>query len=153
MSDLISRQDAIDVLAIDEKLLKRVLDYMDVVGDEREKYEWGLGLIESYIFDLKQLPSAQPERPKGEWVGVHAYCNHKNEEAKVNGKSERYLPSGMVIGVYCNQCWCRADKKSDFCPNCGADMRQEERDYERGIEQVQHDMLYEPTYNSEDGSM
>lgn len=28
-----------------------------------------------------------------------------------------------------------------------------EDDDERGIEQMQHDMLYEPTYNSEDGSM
>lgn len=26
-------------------------------------------------------------------------------------------------------------------------------DYERAIEQSEHDMLYEPTYNSEDGSM
>lgn len=26
-------------------------------------------------------------------------------------------------------------------------------DYERAIEQTKHDMLYEPTYNSEDGSM
>ena len=26
-------------------------------------------------------------------------------------------------------------------------------DYERAIEQMEHDMLYEPTYNSEDGSM
>ena len=26
-------------------------------------------------------------------------------------------------------------------------------DYERAVEQMQHDMLYEPTYNPEDGSM
>lgn len=26
-------------------------------------------------------------------------------------------------------------------------------DYERAIEQMEHDMLYEPTYNPEDGSM
>lgn len=26
-------------------------------------------------------------------------------------------------------------------------------DYERATEQMEHDMLYEPTYNSEDGSM
>lgn len=26
-------------------------------------------------------------------------------------------------------------------------------DYERAIEQTEHDALYEPTYNSEDGSM
>lgn len=26
-------------------------------------------------------------------------------------------------------------------------------DYERAVEQMQHDMRYEPTYNAEDGSM
>lgn len=62
INDCISREAAIDALAIGEELLKRVLDDMDVVGNEREKYEWGLGLIESYISDMKELPSAQPER-------------------------------------------------------------------------------------------
>lgn len=72
---------------------------------------------------LENLPAADVrENVKGEWVGVHAYCDYLNEEAKVNGKTQQYFPTGMVIGVYCNQCWCRADKKSDFCPNCGAYM-------------------------------
>jgi len=62
MSDLIDRQAAIDALAIGAELLNRVLDDTDVVGFEREKYAWGLGLIESYISDMKELPSAQPER-------------------------------------------------------------------------------------------
>lgn len=62
MSDLISRQEAIDVLRIGEELLNRVLDDMDVVGQDREKYSWGLGLIESYISDIEELPSAEPER-------------------------------------------------------------------------------------------
>lgn len=61
MNDLISRQAAIDTLAIGEELIRRVLDEVDVVGNEREKYEWGLGLIESYISDMKDLPSAQPK--------------------------------------------------------------------------------------------
>lgn len=58
---LISLKAAIDVLGIGKELLNRVLDDTDVVGHERKKYEWGLGLIESYIADLKDLPSAQPE--------------------------------------------------------------------------------------------
>ena len=37
-SDLISRQEAIDVLTVGEEMLKRVLDDMDVVGNERKKY-------------------------------------------------------------------------------------------------------------------
>jgi hypothetical protein len=59
--DLIERQAAIDVLEIDAEFLNRVLDDTDVVGSERRKYEWGLGLIESYISDICELPSAQPE--------------------------------------------------------------------------------------------
>ena len=36
-----------------------------------------------------------------------------------------------------------------------ADMRIEETDcdYERAVEQLEHDMLYEPTFNKDDGSM
>ena len=43
----------------------------------------------------------------------------------------------------------------NFCPNCGADMRQskERSEYELAVEQFQHDALYEPTFNPEDGSM
>lgn len=61
MDDLISRQDAIDALNDGAELLRRFLDETYVVGDERAKYEWGLGLIESYIYDMDELPSAQPE--------------------------------------------------------------------------------------------
>ena len=53
MSDLISRQAAIDALDIGCELLRRALDDTDVVGVERAKYEWGLGLIESYRGDEK----------------------------------------------------------------------------------------------------
>lgn len=59
--NLISREKAIDALNVGTELLRRVLDDTDVVGAERAKYEWGLGLIESYISDMKKLPSAQPE--------------------------------------------------------------------------------------------
>jgi hypothetical protein len=61
MSDLISRQEAIEGLDVGTEVLRRVLDEVDVVGVERAKYEWGLGLIESCIADVKGLPSAQPE--------------------------------------------------------------------------------------------
>lgn len=60
MRDPIERQSAIDTLDVGAELLRRVLDDADVVGAERAKYEWGLGLIESYISDMKELPSAQP---------------------------------------------------------------------------------------------
>lgn len=53
--------------------------------------------------------------------------------------------------------WVGADSQYEpnFCPNCGADMRTKETDcdYERAVEQFEHDMLYEPTFNPDDGSM
>lgn len=61
MNDSISRQAAIDALNDGAELLRRVLDNTDIVGTEREKYEWGLGLIESYIYDMEELPSEQSE--------------------------------------------------------------------------------------------
>ena len=60
-NDTISRQVVIDILDIGKEFLMRALDDMDVVGQDREKYSWGLGLIESYIWDIEGLPSAQPE--------------------------------------------------------------------------------------------
>ena len=61
MKDPIERQEAIDVLSVGKEILNRVLDDIDVVGRDREKYSWGLGLIEEYINDIKELPSAQTE--------------------------------------------------------------------------------------------
>ena len=60
--DLIKRQDVIDTLSVGKKALSRVLNETDVVGTEREKFSFGLGLIESSIKDIEELPSAQPER-------------------------------------------------------------------------------------------
>ena len=66
MSDLIDREAAIDTLDSGAELLRCVLDITDIVGAEREKYKWGLELIESYISDMKALPSAQQWVPCSE---------------------------------------------------------------------------------------
>ena len=60
---------------------------------------------------ISELPSAQLERKKGEWIPV------------TNGRG----------GFECNRCHCYAPSYQDgvewlsaFCPNCGADMRGEQ---------------------------
>ena len=114
MNDLISRQAAIDALNYDAELLRHVLDETYVVDSDRTKFEWGLGLIESCIYDMDELPSAQPKRMRGRWV--------KDEEA-----SSQHLESIYVCSA-CNnmEAWGEVEKNTfKFCPNCGADMRGE----------------------------
>ena len=110
MYDYISRQAAIDTLNVDAELLRRVLDETDIVGTERAKYEWGLGLIESYISDIKELPSAQPERKKGKWID--------------------YSDEGYVECPFCHSATnCDGNKDElHFCFSCGADLRGEQDD-------------------------
>lgn len=115
MVDLINRQEAIDILELGAEILRRVLDDMEVVGIDREKYSYGLKLIESNIEDIKELPSAQPERKIGKWIKDKSW----SEGA---GMGESY-------GYYwkCDQCnnivkgdWSQCG--DNFCSECGADM-------------------------------
>lgn len=86
---------------------------------------------------VKALPSA--DRPQGEWIGYEipsecSVCGHHWDEY-----------------VFGQDIW-HDGSVPNYCPHCGARMKGAD-DYERAIEQAEHDMLYEPTYNSEDGSM
>lgn len=119
MNNLINRQEAIDILELGAEILRRVLDDMDVVGIDREKYSYGLKLLESDIEDIKELPPAQPERKVGKWIRGKSW----SEGA---GMGESY-------GHYwkCNQCnnivkgdWSQCG--DNFCSECGADMRERE---------------------------
>jgi len=111
--DAISRQAAIDVLAIGEEFLKRVLDEVDVIGHEREKYEWGLGLVESYISDMEELPSVNPQPKTGHWIKVE---------------------NDQCWWYECDQChneplkdkWTHDDVLSAWCSCCGAKMEESE---------------------------
>lgn len=37
----------------------------------------------------------------------------------------RKVPKQSGLGVFCSACHNHADNMTDFCPNCGADMRKE----------------------------
>lgn len=93
MTDLIDRQAVIDALNDGAELLRRVLDDTDIVGVERAKYAWGLGLIESYISDVEELPSEEPE------ITRCKDCKYRNGETK-----------GCVRNP-CVEPW----RKNDFC--------------------------------------
>jgi len=98
MSDLISRQAAIDACI-------RVREHR--AYDEIE--------------EIKGLPSAQPERKKGKWI-----------------KNPEYIGddiSGFIDNHFsCSECKKEAEINSwgfyilsDFCPHCGADMKEGEK--------------------------
>lgn len=95
--DLISRQQAIDALHC------RFAD-----GFEEDRW-WNSTHV---IAALKGLPAVPPERKMGRWIlvasgrgGYECSCCHE------------YAPSYR----------CGEDRLSNFCPNCGADMRPTER--------------------------
>jgi len=74
----------------------------------------------------KYLPSAQPERAKGHWIPVDSY-------SAFGGDETTWMAHGNPIAYYyCSNCkeQARADEEgndilSNFCPECGADMRGE----------------------------
>ena len=72
----------------------------------KENAETVYGYIKKLCDDIKALPSAQK---KGHWLY----------------DSEAYA-LGNPYGHYdCDQCGESVPRKTNFCPNCGADMREE----------------------------
>ena len=94
MDDAISRQAAIDAINCD----------ITITG--RQNAELVAQTIGMFADRIKALPSAQPEREKGEWItqefGSWAECSECHEL--------------YDIPIAC----------SNFCHNCGADMRGEQ---------------------------
>ena len=73
---------------------------------------------------IKSVPSA--DRPRGYWIG---------DKCSVCGEERAWYGSNPPI-----------------CPDCGAKM-EHNHDYERASDMCDYCERYEPTYNSEDGSM
>ena len=103
MDDTISRQAAIDAI---DKLMVSIptaggKDLMDDVNRIRAED----------ISVIKRLPSAQPERKRGHWVGI-------DDEPCETWE--------------CDKCGCIQEcfdgEQPNYCPNCGADMREDEQE-------------------------
>ena len=103
MSDTIYRQDAIDALINDVP----VYGMLDDDGHIRTGC-----MDKDVIAMLAELPSAQPERKKGEWIPERLECTN-----------------GGTYQVYrCDQCHEAFNWKMDFCGGCGAEMKGEEHE-------------------------
>ena len=74
-------------------------------------------LLELIVYEMKRLPSAQPERKTGKWIGTE-YAG--------------YADGNPVYYEWkCSACGCVIEDDEptwNFCPNCGADMRGEQND-------------------------
>ena len=110
MSDLISRQAAID--ALDKRFDSIPMEQTTEILLLRK--------------DLRNLPSAQPERKTGKWIKrKHGYWSF------VNDKGER---DGWIPSYECSECgsggW-RNPEVMNFCPSCGAKMDAEVADYDK----------------------
>ena len=104
--DLIDRAEAIAIIENKQKELCPIGKWSrnSVYGSDREKFDaW-----QEIIDEIDGLPTVQPEVRRGKWIdGVCSAC----------GFDAMYY-KGVPAQVYTN-----------FCPNCGADMR--EADHER----------------------
>ena len=107
MSDLISKQAAIDVLTENKEMINAVLDSLTLDYNTRRNEEQRRGQINEDIETIKALPSAQAERKTGRWFSDVAYYD------------EDGCP---CIVSRCSECG-EAYPESNFCPNCGARMK------------------------------
>lgn len=98
MSDLISRQAAIDALKGMAVPLYKDPACEDIWERDRT--------LDNAIDAIRGLPSVQPERKKGEWInrGRIIRCN----KCKIGYATVKGMKSALTY---------------NFCPNCGADMR------------------------------
>ena len=108
--DLISRQEAIDVL-------EEQLDYLRSLNKNEnptaEGKWYGVNWARNTIADL---PYKQNERPKGEWI----------EKVYTTKVGYGYLTSHDIVCSVCgedNDDIEGTPQMTKFCPNCGADMR------------------------------
>lgn len=104
MKNLIERQDAIDAL---RGLTHRFEDPEDwcILEGEAE-------------FVLSKLPSAQPEREKGNWV-------YGEDEYEYGIDGYHCDKCGFFVPWDYGHAFINYIEDYNFCPNCGADMREE----------------------------
>ena len=103
MSDLIDRQAAIDALKNDMASLDHIIKGMSANDVRLDAYVSQRNQVNYDIYTINNLPPAKPDRIKGHWV--NGRCDKCNAHAPF---------------------WCMASTyhESNFCPDCGAYMRE-----------------------------
>jgi len=132
-TDCIRRQDVID----------KFTSIVPYAIDDEYTHGYMDGLRDGYDVIL-ELPSVQPEQ------------RYTEEELRVF----QHGISLSLLSKRSSQYWQYDEDMATeikflerLYEKVGADMRTKKADYERAVEQLEHDMLYEPTFNQDDGSM
>ena len=120
--DTISRQAAIDALEEPRKVPDTWTDEY-AVG---ERMQW-----EKDVKALNSLPSAQPEREKGEWIKKvrKSYPWHEctGHDADGNIHTISFQKEEITTTYRCSKCgfvvW---DFEENYCPDCGRKMEKNE---------------------------
>ena len=148
--NLIDRRQAVDVI-------RAMQTYKLFAGDD-------LILVDKagVMTELMMLPSAQP---KQEWIPVSERLPEDGENVLVTYKTTdkihpcQYHDDGSRNPWYSYIDQCRAHMNMVLAwmplpePYAGKRTKETDCDYERAVEQLEHDILYEPTFNQDDGSM
>ena len=126
MGDLISRQAAID--AVKKNTFR-------LIFAEEQNYEghvaWSANAVYGDVIEgtLLELPSAQPEHPKGKWIPVtRIYKATKDEFPYMHIEWVDSTELDEIDGLRCSKCGTVYDftEARNWCSECGADMRGEQ---------------------------
>ncbi|MBQ6756494.1 MAG: hypothetical protein IJP43_06085 [Oscillospiraceae bacterium] len=114
--DYISREEAIKAL-VNLTVYNSSADIKSLV--ESKYYyqgEW-IGGVKDALEEIKNIPAADVvERKRGEWVGYPE-----------SFKFEHIYDRDAIVCPFCEVSWNFVDNDTErfnFCPNCGADMRE-----------------------------
>ena len=110
MSDLISRQAAID--AIDDVDWYHLDNRGEMVHGANSSEHQAWYKAEDVYTALDSVPSAQPERKTGKWIKLDMHAHLADHKCTACGQ-ECYVPTCMGEPMY------------TYCPNCGARMEVE----------------------------
>ena len=122
MSDLIDRNDAVEAIEFEKVYMTAYKGNSNGYvseGNPLKQYNKGL---DDAIKAVNNLAPAEPERKKGKWIDEkinsytsRTYCSECGKSAPFIYKSDDHY-GNHAHGE---------DVRTNFCPNCGADMRGE----------------------------
>lgn len=121
--DTISRQTAIEAINEDKIDLTNpnVVAVFKATGDF-EKVETQVMTCDRHIKILKDLPPAQSERKQGKWEMLQMPISPPVYKCSVCGSHALQSMTGCLMNRHYEA------NLTNYCPNCGADMREDEQE-------------------------